>query len=129
MKFNKLIPELSVSNITISKDFYTNHFGFQIAYERAEEKFVFLSLGEVQIMLEEKNDHWKTGELEKPFGRGINFQIEINDPELLANELKSKKIELFRDISRDIYKTPNGDEEQIEFLIQDPDGYLFRFCN
>lgn len=41
MKFNKLIPELSVSNINRSKDFYLL-LGFKVVYERVEDKFVFL---------------------------------------------------------------------------------------
>ena len=61
MKFNKLIPELSVSNIERSKLFYTEVLGFRIEYERVEDKFAFLSLGEAQIMIEELNDHWDTG--------------------------------------------------------------------
>lgn len=30
-------------------------------------------------MLEEINGHWITSELKPPFGRGINFQIDIQD--------------------------------------------------
>lgn len=55
MKFNSLIPELSVSNIEKSKDFYVNILGFKVEYEREEDKFAFLSLGDAQIMVEEVN--------------------------------------------------------------------------
>lgn len=55
MKFNKLIPELTVSDINKSKQFYTEILGFKKEYERIKDKFVFLSLGEAQIMLEEEN--------------------------------------------------------------------------
>lgn len=41
MKFNSLIPELSVSNIEKSKSFYIS-LGFRIMYERKEDKFCFL---------------------------------------------------------------------------------------
>ena len=41
MKFNKLIPELSVSNMENSKQFYLK-LGFKIMYERKEDKFVFI---------------------------------------------------------------------------------------
>ena len=50
MKFNSLIPELSVSNIERSKKFYLS-LGFKIMYEREENKFVFLQLEENQIMI------------------------------------------------------------------------------
>ena len=51
MKFNSLIPELSVSNIKKSKDFYINILGFKLEYERVEDKFAFLSLGDTNINL------------------------------------------------------------------------------
>ena len=51
MKYNDLILELVVSNINISKDFYVNMLGFKIEYEREEDKFVFLSLGNIQLVL------------------------------------------------------------------------------
>ena len=49
MKFNSLIPELSVSNIERSKDFYLS-LGFKIRYERKENKFCFIELEENQII-------------------------------------------------------------------------------
>lgn len=48
MKFNSLIPELSVSNIENSIEFYTS-IEFQILYERRKDKFCFLELEENQI--------------------------------------------------------------------------------
>ena len=68
MKFNSLIPELSVSNIEVSRKFYLN-IGFKIKYERPEDKFIFLELENNQIMIEEINENWNTGKLEYPFGR------------------------------------------------------------
>ena len=41
MKYNRLIPELTVTNIERSKEFYTELLGFEIAYERPEDKFIF----------------------------------------------------------------------------------------
>ena len=52
MQFNSLIPELSVTDINKSKDFYLS-LGFEIKYERPENKFIFLQLEENQIMIEE----------------------------------------------------------------------------
>lgn len=63
MKFNSLIPELSVRDIDNSKEFYINILGFKLEYERKEDKFAFLSLENVQIMIEEVNGAWNTGEL------------------------------------------------------------------
>ena len=127
MEFNKLIPELSVSNIEKSKLFYTRILGFNIEYERAEDKFAFLSLGKAQKMIEEMNNHWNTGAMEYPFGRGINFQIEIDNIDELVFHIKENGGKLFQDIFTSRYQCGNILYEEREFLIQDPDGYLFRF--
>ena len=51
MKFNALIPELSVSDINVSKHFYIDILGFNLEYERKQDKFVFISYGDAQIMI------------------------------------------------------------------------------
>ena len=126
MKFNSLIPELSVSNIEISKDFYLK-LGFNIKYERRENKFVFLELENNQIMIEEINDNWNTANMDYPFGRGINISMSVSDVEKMFNDLKNKQLEFFRDLEIHSYKVDNIVYEDKEFLIQDPDGYLLRF--
>ena len=93
MKFNSLIPELSVSNIEISKKFYLA-LGFQIKYERKEDKFCFLELEENQIMIEEINNNWNTGTLEYPFGRGINISMTVTDVSALYNYLQKQQIKI-----------------------------------
>jgi catechol 2,3-dioxygenase-like lactoylglutathione lyase family enzyme len=128
MKFNGLVPELLVSDIKRSIFFYVDVLGFQIEFERPEDGFVFLSIGEAQIMLEQKNDHWFTGDLEYPYGRGINFEIEVKDVDYLARKLEEKNYKLFRDVHEKWYKTGEVSSGQRQFLVQDPDGYLLRFC-
>lgn len=127
MKFNKLIPELTVTDINKSKDFYTKVLGFKIEYERVEDKFAFLSLGEAQLMLDEVNDNWTVGELKYPFGNGINFQIDIEDLEGLVRNVKAQHVPLFRDVFTSSYQCGDECYEEKEVLIQDPDGYLLRF--
>ena len=128
MKFNSLIPELSVSNIEISKEFYLK-IGFHIVYERKEDRFVFLQFEENQIMLEEINDHWNTGVLEYPFGRGVNFSMTFSDVEKLYKKLKKKKVPFYLPLECHEYKVDNTVYKDFEFLLQDPDGYLLRFNN
>jgi len=128
MKFNSLIPELSVSNIEKSKKFYIDILGFKLEYERVEDKFAFLSLAEAQIMIEEVNGYWNTDKLEYPFGRGINFQIEVNNLEEIRDMLIKNGIKLFRDITTSEYECSGAILVQKEFLVQDLDGYLLRFC-
>ena len=126
MKFNSLIPELSVSNIDKSKEFYLQ-LGFKIKYERPENKFVFLELEKNQIMIEELNNNWNTGYMEYPFGRGINISMSISDVEKKYNELKSKNFDFFLNLEVHSYKADGEVYNDKEFLIQDPDGYLLRF--
>jgi catechol 2,3-dioxygenase-like lactoylglutathione lyase family enzyme len=128
MHFNKLIPELTVSNLAASRVFYCDALGFKVDYERPEDKFLFVSLEGAQLMLEEVNGHWETGPLARPYGRGINLQIEVNDVQALYDSLKAAGHMLFREIQTQTYKTSMGVKSQSQFLIQDPDGYLLRFC-
>ena len=128
IEFNSLIPELSVSNIDISKKFYLD-LGFEIKYERKEDKFCFLQLEENQIMIEEQNDNWNTGKLDYPYGRGINISMTVSDVEKMYNELKEKNVKMFLDLEMHEYRVDNKISIDKEFLIQDPDGYLLRFNN
>lgn len=128
MKFNRLIPELSVSNIEISKRFYLQ-LGFQIVYEREKDKFAFLELEGNQLMIEEVNNHWSTGVLEYPFGRGINISMTIDDVEAFYKDLQKKKIPFFKELMTNDYEANGTIYHDSEFLIQDPDGYLLRFNN
>jgi len=125
MKYNKLIPELSVSDINKSKDFYLK-LGFKIKYERIEDKFIFLEREGNQIMIQEENDTWNVGDMEYPYGRGINISMSINDVEKMYNELKDK-IKMFRELEVHPYRVNDKIYEDREFLVQDPDGYLLRF--
>jgi len=127
MKFNTLIPELSVSNIEKSIVFYTKVLGFKVEYERKESKFALLSLGGAQIMIEEVNNHWKTGELEYPFGRGINFQISVKDTKKIISSITKNKYPIKVKPAQNWYRQGDKLLGCEEFLIMDPDGYLLRF--
>ena len=82
MKFNKLIPELTVSDIKRTKKFYIDILGFNLEYERTEDKFIFLSLEDIQMMFEQfSSDGWNIGELNYPYGRGTNFEMCISNVE------------------------------------------------
>jgi len=128
MYFNKLIPELSVTNLKNSLKFYQT-IGFKIEYERVENKFVFLSLGEIQFMLQEifKEDKWNIAPLRYPFGNGINFQLEVENVDKIYNLLKENNYKIAFDIEENWYRQDNKLLGNKEFLVQDPDGYLIRF--
>ena len=126
IKFNKLIPELSVSDILKSKEFYLS-LGFSILYERKEDKFCFLELDGNQLMIEEVNKHWNTGVLEYPYGRGINLSMEVKDIDSIYRLAVENQYPIFRDMQIDQYRVGDKLYCDKQFLIQDLDGYLLRF--
>ena len=126
MKFNSLIPELSVTNILTSTKFYVL-LGFNVKYERKENKFVFLEYENNQIMIEEVNNNWSVGKLSYPFWNGINLSMEVSDIDSLYQKVKKLDIPIFRELKVSEYKVDDEVYQDKEFLIQDPDGYLLRF--
>lgn len=128
MIFNKCIPELDVTNLKRALDFYLLC-GFKIEYERKEDKFAFLSLEGTQLMLQELSEEnkWYVGNLEYPFGRGISFQVEVDDVESIYNKLKENNYKIAFPMEENWYRDGNLLLGCKEFLVQDPDGYLFRF--
>ena len=135
MTFNKMIPELLVSNITESLHFYIDILNFKIEYSREKNNFYFLSKGKCQIMIcldpiigiKENKEEWITGQLDYPRGRGINFQIEIKNIKKLIKNINDNNINLYSELSEKWRKVNKKEYGEIEFLIQDPDGYLLRF--
>lgn len=128
MFWNKIIPEFSVTNLEKSLEFYKTA-GFKIEYDRPENKFAFISLGEIQLMLQEltTNEKWNVGELTYPFGNGINFQLEVENVEQIYNNLKKANYKIAFEIEENWYRQDDKLLGNKEFLIQDPDGYLLRF--
>jgi catechol 2,3-dioxygenase-like lactoylglutathione lyase family enzyme len=127
LKFNKLIPELSVTDINKSLKFYIDILMFKLEYERKEDKFALLTLDDAQIMIEEVNGYWETGSLEYPFGRGVNFQIEVNNVDELYNNIKAHNYPIKIEMQENWYRVDDKLVGQKEFLIMDLDGYLLRF--
>lgn len=130
LRFNKLIPELTVFNIEETRDFYLNTLGFKLEYDRIEDKFIFVSFENSQFMFEQLHDDgWNIGKFEYPLGRGINFSIEVKDIDSLYDKLISQNVTPFREKMISNYKVEDKIIEQKEFLLQDPNGYLLRFTN
>lgn len=128
MNFNKLTPELLVSNLDQSKLFYVTQLGFTIEFERTEDRFAFISYEGSQFMLEEDHpDAWLTEALSFPRGRGINFQIEVVDLNTIIAKITKHSLSYFREPKEEWYRINNQEEGVRELLIQDPDGYLLRF--
>lgn len=130
MQFNKMIPELTVFDIEETKQFYIDLLGFQMDYERPEDKFIFLSFEENQFMFEQLHENgWNIGEMKYPLGQGINFSLEIEGFDALYKRLKEHNAVFYRDLMISHYTVSDETIEQKEFLIQDPSGYLLRFTD
>jgi catechol 2,3-dioxygenase-like lactoylglutathione lyase family enzyme len=77
---SKLVPELMVTNLDSSLAFWVSRLGFKVAYQRSNDGFAYLDLNGAQVMLEQIDPdagQWLTAPLTKPFGRGINLQIDV----------------------------------------------------
>ncbi len=128
MEWNRLVPELTVADFDLSLRFYVDLLGFEIAHQRESPAFAYLNRDGAQFMLEAFHDTgWNTAALERPFGRGVNFQIEVSAVQPIADRLTQAGHTLYRGVTENWYETSEGLSGQREFLAQDPDGYLLRF--
>ena len=126
MDYNAVIPEFIVSNIEQSRSFYCDLLGFTIEYERPEENFLFLSLEDCQLMLEEGTKD-ELVEMTYPFGRGVNISFGIKDVPRLHKKLLESNYPIHRPLTKREFRV---DEQYIyphEFAVLDPDGYFLRF--
>lgn len=126
----RLTPELSVRDFATSLEFYTQVSGFTVRYERPEEGFAFLELGDATLMIDELGlvRDWQTAALESPLGRGVNFQIMIGDLQPLLERLHRAGTPLFADVEEKWYRKDQLEVGNRQFLVQDSDGYLLRFA-
>lgn len=103
--------------------------GFRVRFRRHNPPFAYLELGQAQIMLEQEHaGGWNVSPLDRPLGRGVNFQIEVDDAKQKLEALVESSAVVFRKLNDSWYRVSSEMEEgQREFLVQDPDGYLLRF--
>lgn len=126
--WNPMVPELTVTDFERSLHFYVDIVGFSIRIRRHTPEFAYLCMNDVQLMIEQWHpEGWNIGEFEWPLGRGINFQIEVDNVDSLSGRFESSQVALYRPVKEHCYHTNEGEEWQRELLVQDPDGYLLRF--
>lgn len=126
-----MVPELTVSNFAASLEFYEEKLGFEVMFSRSGSAlFDYLEFEGSQLMLEEfHRDAWNVAELQKPYGRGINLQIECANVDRLRDGLVNSAYPLYREAEDVWHKTGSTITGTREFLVQDPDGYLLRFSD
>ena len=60
---------------------------------------------------------------------GAKEMLLVDDVEGIYKLVKTLNFEIYRELTRNQYQVNGAEETQIEFLIQDPNGYLLRFTN
>ena len=128
MKYNKLIPELYVLDLTASLAFYGKA-GFSMAYDRPETGFAFLEREGNQLMLQQwpGTSDWGPKTLSYPNGNGINFQMEVSGIAELYSSLAQAGCAIVSVPEEVWYRSGDVELGNREFLVRDPDGYLLRF--
>ena len=129
-KKSTLIPELQVLDYDRSLDFYIRLAGFEVVYDRQEENFAMLETNGALLMIEgltTKSRSWRVGQMERPFGRGMHLQIEVQDVDRLYQSFKKAEYQIFFDLEEKWYRVNDKEIGHKQFLVQDPDGYLLRF--
>jgi lactoylglutathione lyase len=125
----RLVPELICSDLDASLQFYQGLLGFHILYARPEERFAFLDRDGAEIMLEQPRTRgrlWPRAELARPFGRGVNFQIQVSAVDELHSAIVAAGIECVLPLEEKWYRRDHYDIGVRQFAVQDPDGYLIR---
>lgn len=123
-----LVPELSVTDYEASRHFWCDLVGFSLRYERPEEGFGYLVLGNAHLMLDQINQGrtWATGALEPPLGRGINFEVQVENLDTALQRIMSAGWPIFVEPEEEWYRAGDIEIGVLQFLVQDPDGYLLR---
>lgn len=136
-----LIPELDVTNLQASLSFYADLLGFHVVFERATERFAYLAFDSAQLMLEEAagpGRRFRTAPLDQPFGRGVNFQLEVPDVDAVYARIVSADLQPIIEMEERWYETrsdtataatassPRTEAGNRQFVVADPDGYLWR---
>ncbi|MEN4806605.1 VOC family protein [Pantoea agglomerans] len=128
---NALVPEFSVSDWLTSKNFYCNILGFKCLYERPEEGFCYLQLGEAELMIDQIGQGRTFDEGHQPdsypFGKGLNIQIRVPSVASLLDSLSQHGIRLYLPVEDRWYRVGAEESGNRQFIVADPDGYLLRF--
>ena len=127
-RWASLVPELIVSELDRSLRFWCGLIGFRVAYERADEGFAYLEMGQAQVMLSAQADmgRWITGAMEHPFGRGVNLQIAVEDIAAPLARLTEDGWPLHFGPEEKWYRAGDAETGVRQFAVADPDGYLVR---
>jgi catechol 2,3-dioxygenase-like lactoylglutathione lyase family enzyme len=124
------VTELHVTDLAASLTFWQGIIGFEIAFLREEERFVYLEHPEgQQIMLCQRHGRFETGPMEPPLGQGAMFQIYFSDISGILTNLAARNWPIYLGPRQVWPKTGDRECGQEEVFVQDPDGYLLMIAH
>lgn len=136
-----LVPELDVTDLDPSLRFYVGVLGFRALFERPAERFAYLERDGVELMVQEAagpGRRFRTASLEPPYGRGVNFQLRVDDVDALLERAIGAGAAIVVSMEERWYRVDvaeiggrwqtKGPTEagNRQFVLADPDGYLWR---
>jgi catechol 2,3-dioxygenase-like lactoylglutathione lyase family enzyme len=136
-----LVPELDVADLAISLRFYSQVLRFRTLFERPDERFAYLERDGVELMIQEAagpGRRFRTAPLEPPCGRGVNFQLRVDDVDAVHASAVRAGAEIVVPMEERWYRVevaePGGrwpttgrtEAGNRQFVVADPDGYLWR---
>lgn len=132
MRFDRrranLTPELDVTDLASSIAFYSL-LGFHVEYDRPDEAFAFLAGSGAELMLQGMagpGRRFRTATLEVPFGRGVSFQLEVDDVERAYRAVLGAGHDIVLAMEERWYQAGTDEVGHRQFVVADPDGYLIR---
>jgi catechol 2,3-dioxygenase-like lactoylglutathione lyase family enzyme len=136
-----LVPELDVSALATSMRFYAEVLEFRTLFERPEERFAYLERDGVELMIQEATGpgrRFRTAPLEIPYGRGVNFQLRVEDVDAVHARAVTAGVSIVVPIEERWYEVDvvevaerwqvmgSTEAGNRQFVLADPDGYLWR---
>jgi predicted enzyme related to lactoylglutathione lyase len=118
-----IVPQLTVSDVRRSVEFYRDRFGFRITHLDPPEAPVFAALEREESSLFLVSE----GSREEPYqvedlksnkrGVGVRVYFEVDDATVVYDSLMLAGVEILREIAT------NEEEQYTEFSLLDLDGY------
>ena len=120
----RLVPELKVTDIGVSLRFWRDLLGFRVMFDRPEERFAYLDLDGAELMLDQRDGGpdarrgiWETGPMERPFGRGINLELQCDDYDGTLARLTDAGVPIYFGPEERWYRTGDHQTGVRQFLI------------
>ena len=126
----RCVPELICSDLGASLAFY-RLLGFRVAYDRPAERFAYLERDGAGLMLEQpirRDRLFPRAELIRPYGRGINLTIEVDDVASLHARILDGGAAVVLPLEQRWYDRVLDSVQVRQFAVADPDGYVLRIA-